>query len=110
MDINQQFVNFVTMYDRTHKKHWACLVGALAASHDTLSADMQKKLKEMAEIIVDWLTNLLTLGLEKGVFSFREDPKTKAYLIQSSLLASLLLDKVMGNKVYQLIQNGLLNK
>lgn len=108
MDSRTQFKKFVTMHDKTNKKHWLCLMGALSSSVDTLSEDMKKELKKMANTILDYLTDLLTKGKEEGVFSFDTDAKTKAYLVQSSLLASLLLDNVMGDKTYKIIQNGVL--
>ncbi|MCC9043120.1 TetR/AcrR family transcriptional regulator [Myroides sp. M-43] len=108
MDSYTQFKKFVTMHDKTNKKHWLCLMGALSSSVDTLSDDMKKELKKMANTILDYLTDLLAKGKEEGVFSFDTDAKTKAYLVQSSLLASLLLDNVMGDKTYKIIQNGVL--
>ncbi|WP_121965458.1 TetR/AcrR family transcriptional regulator [Myroides sp. N17-2] len=108
MDSRTQFKKFVTMHDKTNKKHWLCLMGALSSSVDTLSDDMKKELKKMANTILDYLTDLLAKGKEEGVFSFDTDAKTKAYLVQSSLLASLLLDNVMGDKTYKIIQNGVL--
>lgn len=109
LDIKTQFVKFVTMHDKTQREHWVCLMGALSSSVDTLSDDMRIELKKMANIIIAYLTDILSKGKEQHVFSFTEDAKTKAYLIQSSLLASLLLDKVMENDVYKVIQNGILN-
>lgn len=109
LDVKIQFEKFVTMHDKTQKEHWVCLMGALSSSFDTLSDEMKSELNKMANIIIDYLTELLAKGKEQGIFSFTEDPNTKAYLIQSSLLASLLLDKVMGNNTYELIQNGILH-
>lgn len=108
LDTVTQFKKFVTMHDKTNKKHWLCLMGALSSSVDTLSEEMKKELKRMAVTILDYLTVLLAKGKEEGVFSFDVDPKTKAYLVQSSLLASLLLDNVIGESTYKIIQNGVL--
>ncbi|MDR1504506.1 MAG: TetR/AcrR family transcriptional regulator [Prevotella sp.] len=109
MDIKTQYEKFVKMHDQTQKEHWVCLMGALSSSVDTLSDDMKRELNKMANIIIDYLTGILDKGKQQDVFSFSEDPKTKAYLIQSSLLASLLLDKVMRDGTYDIIQKGLLN-
>lgn len=109
LDLKTQFERFVTMHDATQREHWVCLMGTLSASLDTLSDEMKLELNKMANIIIEYLTDLLTKGKEQHIFSFAEDPKTKAYLIQSSLLASLLLDRVMGNHTYELIQKGILH-
>lgn len=108
LDTHTQYTKFVTMHDKTNKKHWLCLMGALSSSVDTLSEDMKKELKKMANTILEYLTDLLAKGKEEGVFSYDTDAKTKAYLVQSSLLASLLLDNVMGDSTYKIIQNGVL--
>ncbi|MBN9282815.1 MULTISPECIES: TetR/AcrR family transcriptional regulator [Flavobacterium] len=103
-----QFQHFVTMHQKTQKNEWVCLMGALSPTYDTLSESMQLQLKELADNIIIWLTGLLENGRAKGVFHFTEEAKAKAYCIQSSLLASLLLNKVLKNDVYQVIQNTIL--
>ncbi len=109
MSIKNQYETFVKMHDQTQKEHWVCLMGALSPSFDTLSDDMKRELSKMASIIIDYLAEILEKGKQQGVFSFPEDSRTKAYLVQSSLLASLLLDKVIGHGTYDIIQKGLLN-
>lgn len=109
MDMKAQYNKFVKMHDQTQKEHWVCLMGALSPSFDTLSDDMKKELSKMANIIIDYLAEILEKGKQQGIFSFPEDSRTKAYLVQSSLLASLLLDKVIGHGTYDIIQKGLLN-
>ncbi|MDR0229475.1 MAG: TetR/AcrR family transcriptional regulator [Flavobacteriaceae bacterium] len=108
LSLEAQFKKFVTMHDKSNKKHWLCLMGALSSSTDTLSVEMLRELKRMGTIILDYLTDLLQKGKEEGVFSFECDAKTKAYLVQSSLLASLLLDNVLGEDTYTIIQKGIL--
>lgn len=108
LTLDKQFKKFVTMHDKSNKKHWLCLMGALSSSTDTLSSEMLKELKKMGTVILDYLTELLREGKEQKVFSYTSDPKTKAYLVQSSLLASLLLDNVLGDNTYKIIQNGVL--
>lgn len=83
-------------------------MGSLSPAYDTLSEEMQSELERLANMILEWLTVLLEKGKEADVFHYAESPKTKAYLIQSSLLASLLLNKVIKNDAYQIIQDGIL--
>lgn len=85
------------------------LVGALSPSFDTLPENMQKKLRELVNLILKWLTDLLEVGLQTKVFSFNEQPQIKAYMVHSALLSSLQMNKVLRNDVYKSIQAGLLS-
>lgn len=104
----EQLYKWVTLYDQSKTNGYMCIMGALSSAHDTLSEDMQTKLERMANMILEWLTTLLEKGKEANVFHYAESSKTKAYLIQSSLLASLLLNRVVNNDAYQIIQDGIL--
>ena len=85
-------------------------MGALSPAYDTLSDEMKVELERMGNLIIEWLTDLLEKGTKIGAFNFSETPQTKAYLIQSSLLASLLLNKVLRNDAYNIIQKGILTR
>ena len=69
------------------------------------------ELKKISDLILKWLTNTLTSGREKGLFSFSEEPQIKALLILSSLIASLqlvrLIDKIEYKSFSQAIIDGL---
>lgn len=108
-DIKSLYERFIKMHDYTQRAHSVCLIGALSSSVDTLSDNMKRELKKMGNIIINYLTDLLVRGKEENIFSFSEEPRTKALLIQSTLLASLLLDKVFEDTTYIEIQDTLLS-
>ena len=109
LSYKQQYYNYIHMHDSFINNHWVCIVGALAPSFDTLPENMQQKLSILINIILDWLTNLLDVGLKSNDFSFAEQPKIKALMIHSTLLSALQITKVLrDNTVYQNIQEGLL--
>ena len=109
LDYKQQFTNYIHMHDSFIKKSWVCVVGSLAPSYDTLPENMQKELERLVNIILQWLTELLENGRKNKIFSFKETPRTKAFMIHSALLSSLQMNKVLKNDVYKSIQEGLLN-
>lgn len=109
LDYRQQFTNYIHMHDSFINKNWVCVVGSLSPSFETLPENMQKELQHLVNIILAWLTDLLTKGKEGNVFSFNETPRTKAFMIHSTLLSSLQMNKVLKNDVYKSIQEGLLN-
>lgn len=110
LSYEKQLENWVTAYEGSKDKHWVCIMGALSPAYDTLSDDMKMELERMGNRIIEWLNSLLERGKDAGAFNFPETPKTKAYLIQSSLLASLLLNKVLRNDAYEIIQEGILTR
>lgn len=107
-DYRQQFINYITLHDEIKKYYWACLVGALSLSFDTLPENMQKELQILVKHIITWLTDLLAKGKKEKIFTFTGPARTKAYMVHSALLSSLLMNKVLKNDVYETIQSGLL--
>lgn len=104
----EQLEDFIQIYEKSRDKQWSCLIGALSSSVDALPDSMQEKLTEMADFILDQLTITLNEGEQKGEFRFQEQPRAKAELIISSLLSSLLLDKVMKENVFDSIKNSII--
>lgn len=60
---------------------------------------MQEYLSEISIEIRDLLIDVLQKGKIKQEFYFKETAKEKAYLIIFSLLASLILNKVVGDNI-----------
>lgn len=104
----QQLINYMTMHDCFVDNHWACIVGSLSPSFDTLPENMQKELQKLINTIIDWLSDLLQKGKDSGEFELNETPKARAYVIHSAMLSALLMNKVLRNDVYKSIQNSLL--
>jgi len=109
LDYKEQYKNYITMHDGFIQHNWTCIVGSLSPSFDTLPPNMQDELQRLVNTILDWLTDLLTKGKESTDFTFCETPKTKAYMIHSALLSSLLMNKILKNDVYLSVQEGLIN-
>lgn len=110
LSYNIQFKNWIAIYEQSKNSNWVCVIGALSPVYDTLSNEMKSELERLANMVLEWLTILLAKGREAGIFHYTELPETKAYLIQSSLLASLLLNKVLKKDAYKIIENGILIK
>jgi len=108
MSSTDQLQDFISIYQKSNDRKWSCLMGALSASVEALPESMQGKLNEMGKYILDRLTLTLKEGLQKGEFHFPEEPRAKAELIISSLLSSLLLERVMKEKVFDSIKNSII--
>ncbi|SMD34841.1 transcriptional regulator, TetR family [Reichenbachiella faecimaris] len=103
----EQLLDFINIYQKSKDKKWSCLMGALSSSSDSLPEAMQSKLGDLATYILDRLTLTLKQGLQIGEFNFPEEPRAKAQLIISSLLSSLLLDRVMKEDVFDSIKKSI---
>ncbi len=105
---DQQLVNWITYHQHKKENKCVCILGALAPVYDTLQENMQTELGRFSNIILEWLIDILAKGKQSGIFNYKESPRAKAYLVQSSLLAALLLNKVLDDDVFQAIQNSIL--
>ncbi|MBW3519468.1 TetR/AcrR family transcriptional regulator [Flavobacterium sp. NKUCC04_CG] len=108
LEIPEQLEQYMGIWDRTKAENCVCLMGALAPSFDTLSIDMQQALTVLGNTIIAWLSQLLEKGREAHIFNFKGSAKSQAYLIQSSLMASLLLEKVLQDDICHTITAGIL--
>ena len=103
-----KLIAFISIYDRSKSMNRVCIVGALSPSYDSLPEEMQVKLHEVASSILLWLSAVLEEGKTLKVFQFTEDASTKAHAIISSLLASLLLQKVLSDQAFETIKQSIL--
>jgi AcrR family transcriptional regulator len=106
-----QLETFIKIYIKSHREQKLCIVGSLGPDFSTLSEATKAELKKMTEIILKWLTDILTTGREKKIFAFKEEPYTKSLIILSSLIASLqlarILDKIDYKNICQTITDDL---
>jgi TetR/AcrR family transcriptional regulator, transcriptional repressor for nem operon len=91
----QQLDTFIKIYIKSHREQKLCLVGSLGPDINTLNDSTKIELIKITEIILKWLTNILTSGREKRIFKFTEDPQNRATIIFSSLVASLQLSRIV---------------
>ena len=86
-------------------------MGSLGPEFNTLNDSTKVELKKMTGMILDWLTSILESGKQKKIFVFKEEPKNKALVLLSSLIASLHLARILDNldykSVYQTILEGI---
>jgi TetR/AcrR family transcriptional regulator, transcriptional repressor for nem operon len=96
-----QLETFIKIYTKSNREQKLCIVGSLGPDYNTLSDSTRAELKRMTELIIDWLTATLASGREKKIFSFGENPKIKAFLILSTLVASLQLTRFLDKMEYK---------
>jgi len=87
----EQLEAFFSIYTKAKSNQKICLVGALATDFHTIEENVQAHLKVLADQVLNWVTEILVLGLQQGVFHFTIEPRTKAMLIISNMLAIVQL-------------------
>lgn len=100
-DEMQQLETFIKIYIKSHREQKKCIVGSLGPDYKTLNETTRKELKRMVEIILHWLTNILEEGRSKNIFVFKDTAESKAFIIFSSLVASLQLTGVLDKVDYK---------
>ncbi|MEQ9166849.1 MAG: TetR/AcrR family transcriptional regulator [Fulvivirga sp.] len=94
-----QLEQFINTYEKANQKELICFMGSLGPSYKTLPESMQKELTAASFEIRSWIRIILKAGMADGSFSFNEKPEDKSDAIITSLLASLILNRVTGENI-----------
>ncbi|SHL65895.1 transcriptional regulator, TetR family [Chitinophaga jiangningensis] len=106
---DEQLKHFIDVF-RKHCHHGnICLMGSLSPDYNTLAPDMQLKVQEMANAILQWLSACLDAGRKHKRFKFKGSAEDRALLIITNLQASLLMSRVLGNTIFSRISHQLLD-
>jgi AcrR family transcriptional regulator len=103
----EKLEGFLSIYSKIRKENKVCLVGSLATDLHSVDEAVGEELKKLGKMILEWVTEILTEGKKKKVFRFFEDPRTKAMLIISSMLASVQLTRLTKQGDFSLIRNAI---
>lgn len=101
---------FLNIYDQIQTNKKVCLVGTLATDWDTIDEKIQQKLTVFVTIVGDWLTSVMEDGLKKGTLTFKGDPRTRALLIITSIMAAAQMAKIMGPESFKSVKNAISNE
>ncbi len=105
---DKQLKQLFETFNKKNKEGLVCLMGSLSPDYETFPSALQEKVTGMSSTFLNWTSECLEKGREKGLFHFDGDAYDRALLVMTNLLASLLLCRVMGNKVFSRITNQLL--
>jgi AcrR family transcriptional regulator len=105
---NVQLRKVAEHFHSSLRRGWICLNGSLTPDYLTLPDQLQRKVKQMCESILDWMEEALEKGRKDGTLAFEGEVETRALLVVSSLLSSLLLARVLGKEAFTRILDQLL--
>ncbi|MEM6843792.1 MAG: TetR/AcrR family transcriptional regulator [Bacteroidota bacterium] len=107
MDASAKLKKFIDIYSESQQKNLVCFMGALGPTFSSLPKEMQQELSSASQEIRSWMTSILAEGKQRNQFTFQGAIVDQADSIISSLLASLILNKVtsediLGNVIRQI--------
>jgi AcrR family transcriptional regulator len=105
---DKQLKQLFETFNKKHKEGLVCLMGSLSPDYETFPGPLQERVTAMSSTFLDWTASCLENGRKKGLFHFDGDAYDRSLLVMSNMLASLLLTRVMGPKVFSKISNQLL--
>jgi len=108
MPEDKQLKQLFETFNKKYKQGLICLMGSLSPDYETLPETLQEKVTGMSSTFLDWTAACLENGRKKALFRFDGDPYDRSLLVMSNLLASLLLSRVMGAKVFSRMTSQLL--
>lgn len=101
---------FFSIYTKIQSEDKVCLVGSLATDLHTVDVTVQKELKAMATMILEWVTEILKEGKTKKVFYFKESPRTKALMIITNMLAIVQLCRLTSAADFSTVKETILKE
>ena len=100
---------FFSIYADIQKESNVCLVGSLATDFNTLDQKVQHKLKALSALILDWVSGFLEEGRSKNLFDFEGEPRSKALMIISNMLAIVQLSRLTSDKDFEVVKTSIKN-
>ncbi|GAA0886519.1 autorepressor PsrA [Sphingobacterium siyangense subsp. cladoniae] len=99
--------SFLSIYSDIKYHNKVCLVGSLSTDYNTLEPEIQNKLKEFSDTMLDWVCDFLKEGKREGTFNFNEAPRTKAILIISNMVAIVQISRLTSDKDFNLVTKSI---
>jgi len=94
---------FLSIYSQIKLENKVCLVGSLATDLNTVDDKIKNELKTFAELVLLWVTEVLTDGKNQGVFEFQNTSRTKALMIITNILAIVQLSRLTNDEDFEIV-------
>ena len=106
----ERLKQYQSIYSRAQAENKVCLVGSLATDINSVDPEIRAHLKVMVDRILEWVTDILKDGRDQGIFHFAAPPRTKALLVISTMLASLQLTRLTGERDFNTIKDTVIKE
>ncbi len=101
---------FLEVQAQIKKENKVCIVGSLATDLNTLDDSIKKELQDFAQIVISWLTEILIEGKQLNIFDFDMQPRTKAIMIITNMVAIVQLSRLTSDDDFELVRETILTE
>jgi TetR/AcrR family transcriptional regulator, transcriptional repressor for nem operon len=104
----QKLNGFFSIYDKIESENKVCLVGSLATDLHTVEESVQQALKYFASQVLEWVTEILSEGKNKGIFTYEESPGTRALMVATNMLAIVQLCRLTSHHDFKTVKDTII--
>ncbi|PWB23770.1 TetR/AcrR family transcriptional regulator [Flavobacterium sp. HTF] len=101
---------FLDVQTQIKYENKVCIVGSLATDLNTLDESIKTELKKFAELVLNWITEILTEGKELKIFDFQTTPRTKALMIITNMVAIIQLSRLTDENDFEIVKETILKE
>lgn len=101
---------FLSIYSQIKSENKVCLVGSLATDLNTVDDNVKNELKNFAELVLNWVTEILEDGKKQKIFEFQTIPRTKALMIITNILAIVQLSRLTNDEDFEIVKETILKE
>ncbi|MDQ8013809.1 MAG: TetR/AcrR family transcriptional regulator [Flavobacterium nitrogenifigens] len=102
--------SFLEVQTQIKKENKVCIVGSLATDLNTLDNSIKVELQTFAQIVINWLTEILVEGKELKQFAYEMLPRTKAIMIITNMVAIVQLSRLTSDDDFELVKETILTE
>lgn len=101
---------FLAVQTQIKLENKVCIVGSLATDLNTLDDAIKAELQLFAKIVLEWITEILIEGKELKIFDFQMEPRTKAIMIITNMVAIVQLSRLTNDSDFELVKETILTE
>ncbi|MBP1222726.1 TetR/AcrR family transcriptional regulator [Flavobacterium sp. 1355] len=101
---------FLAVQEKIKHENKVCIVGSLATDLNTLDDSIKTELQLFANIVLTWVTEILTEGKELKVFDFQIPARTKALMIITNMIAIVQLSRLTDHHDFETVKETILQE
>lgn len=105
-----QLEAFLEVQAQIKRENKVCIVGSLATDLNTLDESIKAELQQFAQIVLNWITEILIEGKKLGIFDFDILPRTKAIMIITNMIAIVQLSRLTNDDDFELVRQTILTE
>lgn len=102
--------SFLAVHSQIQYENKVCIVGSLATDLNTMDDAIKEELKAFAQLVLNWLTEVLTEGKEQKIFDFQMLPRTKALMIITNMVAIVQLSRLTDKNDFEIVKETILTE